>query len=304
MVKVLWEIYLFFMSGVYAINIFLVNRLPERWALIPDTIYVRYLVGIIFGRFRIRRLREIYKKKTAREIAELSEANVQYRIGLYAHVSRMLTMPLETYEAQNGLHGEEHLQAALKEGRGVMLLQAHYGNYYAATCLLGRRGYDVTTIGIAGIPKVAETLSRNVLQRFGAQRAISGQGGGKTAIKVFRRNAILGAFFDVVPPGKANEVFKFPFGESTMAIYDGPARLAIHSNVVVVPVISYYTKPFQSETYIEPAFPAVQGATEEETIQLTIKQWMDWLEPKVMAKPEQWWSWPVITLPDMEKPGF
>jgi lauroyl/myristoyl acyltransferase len=291
------------LGGAYTINIFLVNRLPDRWALIPDTIYVRYIVGIIFGHFRVRRLSEIYKKKSAREIAELAEANIQYRIGFNAHISRMLTVPLDTYKEQNSLHGEEHLQAALKEGRGVMLLQAHYGNFYGPTCLLGQRGYDVTVLGIAAIPAAVETLSLNVLKRFSAHRAISGQGGGKTAIRVIRRKGILCAYFDVVAPGKGNEIVKCPLGDSTIAIYDGPARLAIHSNVVVVPVISYFTKPFHSETHIEPAFPTVQGATEEETVQLTIKQWMDWFEPKLMATPEQWWSWPFITLPDMQKPG-
>jgi len=297
----LWKFYTSILAVAYSTNIFLVNRLPDNWALIPDTFYMRCLVGPLFGPIRIRRLSRVYKEKSPQEIAELSEGSVQYRIKFNAIISRSLTAPLDVYAAQNSLYGEEHLQAALKERRGVMLLQAHYGNFYAPMCLLPQKGYDVTVIGVEVTPPPLEKLTKNVLKRFGTTRSVLGQGGGKVALKVFRRNGIFGAFFDIVPPGKRDEIVDAPLGDAGMSIYEGPARLAAHCNVAVVPAISYCTTPFHSETYIEPAFPQVQGANEEETIQLMIKQWMDWFEPKLRAKPEQWWSWPYFTIREMPK---
>jgi lauroyl/myristoyl acyltransferase len=301
----LWKFYTSILAIAYSINIFLVNRLPEKWALIPDTFYMRCLVGPIFGPIRRYRLRQVFKKKNPQEIADASEAHIQFRIKFNAIISRSLTLPFDVFEAQNKIHGEENLQAALREGRGVLVLQAHYGNFYAPMCLLPRKGYDVTVIGVEVTPSPLEKLTKDVLKRFGTTRSIMGQNGGKIAMKVFKRNGIFGAFFDIVPPGKREEIVKVPLGDAFMDIYEGPARLASHCKVAVVPVINYCTTPFHSETYIEPAFPMVQGANEDETIQLMIKQWMDWFEPKLLAKPEQWWTWPYGTIRERqeEKPA-
>ena len=44
--------------------------------------------------------------------------------------------------------GEEHVRAALKEGKGVLLLAAHLGNWEAAGQMIGRLGVPVNVTGL------------------------------------------------------------------------------------------------------------------------------------------------------------
>jgi lauroyl/myristoyl acyltransferase len=45
------------------------------------------------------------------------------------------------------IRGREHLEAALAEGKGVILCSAHFGSYDSAFSILGASGYPVTSIG-------------------------------------------------------------------------------------------------------------------------------------------------------------
>jgi lauroyl/myristoyl acyltransferase len=45
------------------------------------------------------------------------------------------------------VHGLEHLEAALADGKGAILCSAHFGSFDSAFSMLGASGYPVTTVG-------------------------------------------------------------------------------------------------------------------------------------------------------------
>jgi lauroyl/myristoyl acyltransferase len=288
---------LFVLSITYAVGISFLCSLSERICLILNTLNVRIL-ELLFSSKRKRNLREFYRKKNLSEdeIARLAEANIQYNIHLNAEVARGLKPSVDIFQQRIVLKGEEHLQAALREGRGVMLLGAHLGSFLSYHLLLGLKGYDITVVGFTLFPSSLERHTLRIAERANCKRAFTGKRAAWAAARVFRRNGILSVLFDIATSPRAR--VHLPLGGLVLPFDLGTARLAARFNVSVVPVISYITEPYHSEIHLEPAFHPVQGKDEKETVLQMTKQWSAWLERKVTARPDQWWSWPHLTLSD------
>ena len=128
-----------------------------------------FLAMIIFGRSKrlVRRMRESITHITGRHyptkiLRKLADANVKNMGALLFDV--MLKGP--NYDKSNFMKvvrfvGIEHLDAALKQGKGVLMPSLHVGDFFHCTAGLVLKGYDMV-----GVANMANRLVFEELQKM------------------------------------------------------------------------------------------------------------------------------------------
>ncbi len=241
---------------------------------------------------------------------ELAVANVQMALGL----NRARALRVARRSAQNwgmttceflhlpgasaqqirdyvSLDGMQHLQGALQQGNGVIILTAHLGNWEALTARLAQE------VELAGIVRplsnaAAQERMTRVRTAYGL-RVISKHAGGRPALKTLHDGGAL-----VILPdrhaGRQGALLPL-FGRPTR-FETAPARLAVASGAPIVPAFGVRRQPWLGDGRIEgrilPAF-AAQSKERRERDAATVegtRQVIACIEDMVRAHPDQW-SW-------------
>ncbi len=172
----------------------------------------------------------------------------------------------------------DHLRDAHADGRGVILLTAHIGNWEMGGMMLHRLGYPVTAVfkpfghpaldrlfaeqrehrGIRGIP--LGSAARGVLQTL--------RGGGCAAILGDR--------------DFTGQTATMPFFGAPAPLPLGPVRLARHSGAPIVPV---FTLRQVDDRFRLRFYPPLRAGETPETLQARL---VAVLEDVISAQPHQW----------------
>ncbi|NTV29837.1 MAG: hypothetical protein HGA80_07140 [Candidatus Omnitrophica bacterium] len=128
--------------------------------------------------------------------------------------------------------GREHLDEAIKRGRGVIFLSMHSGNWELASLVGSMCGYPYNMVAndMSHLHKLADLI--NELRQCGGARIINPGLGGRDIIKCLRRNEIVTLVVD--QGGKEGMVVPFFGRESSMST--GAIRLALKYDVSIVMV--------------------------------------------------------------------
>ncbi len=134
--------------------------------------------------------------------------------------------PRDFFEKNFKTTGFEHLDTALAEGKGIILVSFHLGNLDLGVRLLSNRGYAVSAI--------VDNLQSNQLDAFlqnprktGGAKLINVKEASAKLLEVLRRNEILALMIDSpncrkgVKVKLGNKWVLFPTGAATMAIRTG-----------------------------------------------------------------------------------
>ena len=172
----------------------------------------------------------------------------------YRHAARILIEFLHTRKYTDEEIGDRvrlvnaHLLAeAHAEGKGVLMLSGHFGNWE----WLGRR---VRVEGYRFAALYKEPKDENLAERLRATRAESGivqidYDDMRSAVKWLRGGGVLGIIMDQEPRGDEGAIAPL-FGQPTMT-YTGPFRLAHRTGVPTLTVFSRRTGPQRYEAPLE-----------------------------------------------------
>ncbi len=252
---------------------------------------------ILYRLFPFRRrvildnLRRVYGATLTDDgIVELAQAH-------YAHLWRLagefLRFRWLSQERQRALVRIENLDAfadAFRQGKGVLLLTGHFGNWEVAT-----------VAGIGGFPQMRgrfhfvrralkpEWFDRLVTRRF--QRAgfgVLGKRGSLDAMleRLTNGDAIVFAFDQHASPpdGIAVEFFGAPAWT-----FKSLAIIALATGAPVVPATSWREASGRHVLRFEAPIPAIEHASTNEAILLTTRAYNAALERLVLRRPEQWY---------------
>lgn len=186
------------------------------------------------------------------------------------------------------VEGMEHLDRALAEGRGVILLGPHFDMWEMAGYIFGNRLDNVATVYKAMknpyvndyLIKTREKSNLALIQSKNALRPVlSRLKKGGAVVMMFDQNA-----------GRSGLAVNF-FGKKAMT-YSAPAAFALKTGCAVIPAYMIKEAGFRKHRLIiHPPFPLIAtGAMEQDTIDNT-QQYNDFFEDLVRRHPEQWFGW-------------
>lgn len=184
--------------------------------------------------------------------------------------------------------GWEHFHRARQQGRGVLAVTPHLGNWEFGAPFLRREGVDLQVITMAEPGVRFTALRQQARARMQVQTLVVGADpfGFVEVIRRLEDGAVVALLIDRPPPATAVEVslFQRPFLASTAA-----AELARASGCLLLPVYV----PYANGTYEARVLPPVEydrAALRDRAARVALTQRIvSAFEPVIREHPEQWY---------------
>ncbi|MGA7672840.1 MAG: lysophospholipid acyltransferase family protein [Nitrolancea sp.] len=217
----------------------------------------------------------------------------------YYDMLRLRTVDQDVFHELLTVHGKEHLDQALKDGKGVVILSAHLGNFSVV-------GKYPASIGIRSAiiaERVQPSGLFNFMVRLRSATGVDILPPGREAIppilRLLRSNGALlvAGDRDVSHQGMDVEFF----GE-TASLPAGPALLAMRSGAALIPAYTVRTSARRSAVYIHPPLELVRSHDREADLRTNVQIMARALEKMIAHDPTQWgvlqrvWGAPPETL--------
>ncbi len=216
--------------------------------------------------------------------------------GVYDHFGRAATefarMPLMAPVMTELVKtdGYEYLEAAFKEGRGVLLATAHIGNWEYAACMLAQRGLPINALGADQRDDRITELIRE-LREAGGVHALGKANDLKAMIKALQAGEIIAVPID--QDARRSGVLS-PFLGSPASTPVGPAKLASKIGCAVIPCYSF--RNADGITFTTKFLPPMRGRSGEpfgENVQTSMDDLNAVLTKGILEHPAQWmWMYP------------
>jgi len=181
----------------------------------------------------------------------------------------------------------ELLDAALKEGKGVIGVTAHFGNFPLMFLYLALSGYKTNVIIRPGRDEVIEKRFQDTRNRLGLNTIYSypRQTCVKRSINALREKELL-----CIPLDQnfgTGGVFVDFFGRKA-ATATGPVVFAMRTGAVLMPIFTARGKDDEHIIMVEPHFHIEHKATDEETVEFNVAKITKIIERYVRQYPHEW----------------
>ncbi len=193
-------------------------------------------------------------------------------------------MSVEKIQAYVGIEGVEHVENAIAEGNGVILITGHFGNWELLAASISARIAPVT-------PIVRELRSQrlNVLVSSYREKAgyttIDRDIGIKHALRCLRRNGLLGIVADV--DTSVNGVFVDFFGRPAYTPYS-PVAFSLKTGAPIIPTFIVRQPDSTHQVIIEPPLTLERCDDREKELVVNTQKFTKIIEGYVQTYPEQW----------------
>lgn len=200
-----------------------------------------------------------------------------YQVGVKAGNPQRLLRQIQT-------EGLDHLDKALRQGHGVILLSAHMGNFPWFVLHLAMRGYPVTVL-YKEQSALPVHFFRNIMNRFGVEGLAVKEGRSQAtrwALRALRHGRIL--FIHMDQGRRQGETVRF-LGQMVQ-LPAGPAVLAAASGAPCLPAMTWRT----GRRHIAHILPPLELAPERspQAMKANMQIMASALEQAILDHPAQW----------------
>ena len=293
---------------------------PLRWfVLAPLSAVFRVLIGTagVFGtplttsllRFvlapvaragrgrRLHNYRKVFGPFSRKRFAAIDSEYSRYLVRMNADFILRARVTPAAFRTLINLRGREHLDRALREGRGAVVIGTHVGNWTNAAALLSAWGYPVTVAAYELPIRSLEDHLQRSSHRFGLTVIAVGDGVPSAARAVIRRKEIFLLLFDVsVRPRRSA---RLPLGNATILVDPGTIRMVLMLGAPILRISSAYDAAFNTTVTLHP-LSVPTPAPDEEQWQTVARRWLSGLHDELCERPGQWWAWPLVDLRPVE----
>ncbi|MHB9091421.1 MAG: lysophospholipid acyltransferase family protein, partial [Chloroflexota bacterium] len=201
----------------------------------------------------------------------------------YYDLLRIPRMPLPELERRVRLHGIERLHEALRDGRGLILVTAHFGSFESVAQILAALNYPLI---VPAEPIEPERLFNfvNGLRSCHGLRFVRGERGVmRLLIKALRHNEIVGLAVDRNPAGDGLLVEYFG---AQARVQPGAATLARREGCPVMAAFCVRRSDDTTDVFIEPPIPIQRTDDEAADTLANMRAMLTVIERYIRTYPE------------------
>lgn len=247
---------------------------------------IAYLFGGRLRRTGERNLELAFPEMSEQERARILRASFQNLGRLLGEFSQLPRTTPDTLRQFIICEGLEHLEAAQRRGRGVILFTGHLGAWELSSFALAAFGHPMSfLVRRIDNPKV-EALTERTRTRFG-NRSIDKRAAARPMLRVLREGGTLGLLVDLntLPhEGVFVDFFGLPASTTTSL-----ATLALRTKADVLPVfVPWDKKQRRFVLHIDPPLKIEPTGDVERDVRQLTAQFTSVIEDYVRRFPDQW----------------
>lgn len=270
------------------------HRLSQIISFLPRQLSLNCASGLAGGLYRLYRLtphRHFIENNIQTALPGISAsdlAQTHLRLLLWSIVdllrfqrfARQPSLPPEVH-----LLGWEHYLQAQHEGRGVILVSAHFGCWELIPAVLGLQGFPVTVLVQKPSVDDFDQLFRDFRHYAQVQTCNNDSLAGlRPILKALKKGETVGLVID--QHGESESLIGSFFGQ-TISLPEGPAFLARRQQSLIVPVLARW----RGSRHMVEFFPALQASEFDSDLAL-MQHIYHWLENQIRRYPENWlWTY-------------
>ena len=241
-----------------------------------------------------------------KEISDMVHQSLRNFTRDFVELGLALETAPEKIRAEIPLVGREHLETALRKGKGVIVLSAHLGNFFLLGTRLAVEDYPTYVL----VNRRQNGGSSELLDRYTlkiGQKTIHARPRRKAIVelvKVLRHNQLAVVIADEYRSSRGISV---PFFGRTVLARRGPATLAMRTGAAVVPMVLVRDQGATLKLIIDPELEIMRSGNPKADIRTNTLRVTQWLERTVRSYPGQWnwmnirWQQPWDKAPIEEK---
>jgi KDO2-lipid IV(A) lauroyltransferase len=283
--------------------------IPEslRWTLATVVSWVLFDLIRFRRKIVLQNLDIVFPKKTPDEKKSLGRKSLARLIYNFYEFCLFAVIDDSWISTHTKFKGLEHLDGAMKQGKGVLLLSLHLGHGDMAISMLAHRGYPLYVISKLFKVKWLNDFWFGTRQRFGANFLDPhGKSSSFDILRVLKKQGIVIFVLDqyMGPPYGLETTF---FGVKTGTAY-GLSLFAVKTGAPVLPVWTYRDENGNNIIEIGAAVSVEERASRDETLLATTQKYNYVLENLIQRHPEDWmwihrrWKKYLSDLPDETSP--
>lgn len=247
---------------------------------------VAYLIGGERKAIALENIeRALGADKTRSEIRCIARA-FYANLGLFVmEFARLATVDKPYVERYIKFEGLEYLNDALKQGRGVLALTAHFDNWELLAIAMTIKGYPLNFLARPLDNRYLESYLNSVRTRLGSV-VIDKSEALRPMLRALAGGAIIGVLHDQRASSKEGVSVDF-FGTPALT-NKGLAALVGKTGVPVVPVFIVREGGFNHRIICEPPVKTVKTGSRERDIVENTQKFAAAIESIIRRYPEQW----------------
>lgn len=247
-------------------------RLAARLLWLPDAGLYRRNGPLVFGEM----------KSTA-----LRQARFEYWACWLLNAARMRGPGPSGILGRVKVSGVGHLEAAIAENKGVLLVSAHAGSWWDAPAVVASLGHSVSSVIAPLMQGEIVAYLQQVARELDCYLTFVRMGAYEAARAAFKKGEVFYLACDFATRGDRS--IGVPVGQrAELRLDTGPGVMAIRHQVPVVWVDTFHDESGRSCIAFQPAFHAGKG-TSQPSPESVLQTFMDRLNDQVARHPEQWW---------------
>lgn len=267
----------------------IVRFLPQRllYGVAKNFAALGYLFSRKHKRIALESLTIAFgQEKTPQQIRQITKDCFTFLAKAGMEIMFLMNRPLLLRRCVK-LVGKENLDTALAEGKGVILVSAHFGNFPLMLAKLSLDGYKVCGIMRFMRDERAERMFCATRKRVGIKTIYSQPRKEcvENSIRTLRNNELL--FIPIDQNFGSGGVFVDFFGRKA-ATAIGPVVLAQRTKATVIPCFIIRQKDDTHKIIFEPPLILEEGETNAETININIQRLTNIIESYIRRYPAEW----------------